>query len=103
MQMEEQLQVRRQDQQWGSGTSVTHSHTHTYTHRVMRSVPLRDWLVLEAEGSSLGRAEPMAWQGGQGGVLGLPGQQVKQSGESKAVTHSRVHKETHIWAAIANM
>lgn len=55
----------------------------------MWSVPLWDWLLLEAAGSSLGRAEPMAWQGG---VLGLPGQQVKQSGESKAL---HTHKHTH--------
>lgn len=51
-------------------------------HRVMRSVPLRDWLALGAARSSLGWAEPMAWWGG---VLGLPGQQVKQSGKSKAL------------------
>lgn len=58
-------------------------------HIVMWSVPLRDWLALEAAGSSLGWAEPMAWQGG---VLGLPGQQVKQSGESKALhTHTHTH------------
>lgn len=63
------------------------------THRVMWSVPLRDWLVLEAAGSSLGWAEPMALQGG---VLGLPGQQVKQSGESKALhTHTSTWKHTH--------
>lgn len=47
------------------------------------SIPLQDCLVQEAAGSSLGRAEPMAWQGG---VLGLPGQQVKQSAEAKHYT-----------------
>lgn len=34
----------------------------------------------------------MAWQGR---VLGLPGQQVKQSGESKAVTHTHTHPHPH--------
>lgn len=62
-------------------------------HIVMWSVPLRDWLALEAAGSSLGWAEPMAWQGG---VLGLPGQQVKQSGESKAL-HTHTHTHTHLF------
>lgn len=33
----------------------------------------------------------MAWQGG---VLGLPGQQVKQSGESKAIMHTPTHPHT---------
>ncbi len=62
------------------------------THRVMWSVPLRDWLAVEAAGSTLGWAEPMALQGG---VLGLPGQQAQQSEESKAL-HTHVHTETHI-------
>lgn len=72
----------------GSGISVAH--------RVMLSVPLRDWLVLEAAGSSLGWAEPMALQGG---VLGLPGQQVKHSGESKAL---HTHSHTHSYSCITN-
>lgn len=62
-------------------------------HIVMWSVPLRDWLALEAAGSSLGWAEPMALQGG---VLRLPGQQVKQSGESKAL-HTHTHTHTHLY------